>query len=140
MNFLFKSSEEHFWARVNKQGPIHPQLGQCWQWILRPSAHGYPYLSLGRSKNVRAHRFAYELLVGPIPLGLTIDHLCENKMCVNPKHLEPTTIGENARRASEKTHCLRGHKFTTQNGRHVCKQCKALTARLRRQNITSKHR
>ena len=71
-----------------------------------------------------AHRLAYEMLIGPIPDGLVIDHLCANKPCCNPYHMEPVTIGENRRRApvagpaaihKVKTHCINGHELTTEN-------------------------
>lgn len=78
-----------------------------------------------------AHRFAYQQMFGQIPDGLTIDHLCSNKLCVNPSHLEAVTGAENNRRAADKiTHCLRGHPLNGENlaprkdGRRVCRTCK----------------
>src|SRR5450755_3951408 len=78
------TAEERFWARVDKQ------TDGCWVWTgaLRT---GYGTLSVS-GKNVPAHRFSYELLVGIIPDGLQIDHLCRNRACVNPEHLEPVTV------------------------------------------------
>ena len=80
-----------------------------------------------------AHRFAYELLIGPIPSGLTIDHLCRNTGCVNPAHMEPVTRAENARRhvPHRPAHCVKGHEFTPENtysppkapGSRQCKTC-----------------
>jgi hypothetical protein len=72
--------ERTFWARVSRIP------GQCWEWLGPKDWHGY-----GRHSNFVAHRIAYELAVGPIPLGLVIDHLCRNPSCVNPEHLEPVT-------------------------------------------------
>lgn len=86
---------------------------------------------------VLAHRYAYELLVGPIPEGLHIDHLCRVRLCVNPAHLEAVTCHENNRRSTsptavnaKKTHCPRGHEYTEENtyfappdGRRMCKPC-----------------
>ena len=83
------------------------------------------------------HRWAYEALVAPIPDGLTIDHLCRVRHCVNPAHLEVVTLAENIRRAphynSRKTHCKRGHEFTPTNAmvyvrkdgrtQRQCRQC-----------------
>ena len=96
----------------------------CWLWTAAHDRGGY-----GRSymngKLILAHRLTYELLVGPIPKGLVIDHLCGNPPCVNPSHLEPVTHRENTQRwyylhgmsrhNSKKTHCLRGHEYTVEN-------------------------
>jgi len=69
----------------------------CWEWIGKRRPDGYGSLRvLGR--DTRTHRFSYETFVGPIPKGLVIDHLCENKACARPDHLEPVTIAENTRR------------------------------------------
>ncbi len=66
----------------------------CWEWTGNVDSHGYGQtLYLGR--RIGAHRFAYLLLVGEIPDGLVVDHLCRNRLCVNPDHLEPTTNREN---------------------------------------------
>lgn len=72
----------------------------CWNWIGALNSKGYGCISTGgKNKNGLVHRVSYELHVGPIPDGLTIDHLCRNKVCVNPAHLEPVTIRTNIRRA-----------------------------------------
>jgi len=96
----------------------------CWQWL--GAAYGYGYGSIRRhGKTVGVHRFVYEELVGPIAPGMQIDHLCRNRRCVNPSHLEPVTPQVNVLRGRgagaqnrDKTHCKRGHEFTEENTRH----------------------
>lgn len=93
----------------------------CWRWTGALYENGYGAFWLN-GRNVRAHRFAYELLVGPIPEGLDLDHLCRNRPCVNPTHLEPVTRQTNLRRAPRfnshmRTHCVHGHELTPENTR-----------------------
>lgn len=130
--------EESFWARVNQHGPIpasRPDLGPCWIWTGALS-HGYGRMTIA-TKSVAAHRFAYILLVGPIPVGTEPDHLCVNPPCVNPRHLEPVTHQENmlrgptnvAGRNARKTHCPQAHEYTEANtmrrpnGDRQCREC-----------------
>lgn len=70
----------------------------CWEWQGARFAGGYGMFNPTHTTTVTAHRFAYELFVGPIPDGLDIDHLCRNRSCVNPAHMEPVTEAENTRR------------------------------------------
>lgn len=130
------SIEERFWSHVNKRGPKHPELGHCWQWKLRPSSNGYGSFSVNNHP-VLVHRWAYKFLVGPIPEGLTIDHLCRNRMCVRPSHLEPVTQAENNRRsirhAIERIKCKKGHLFTQGKNQKHCRTCKAESSRQYRQ-------
>lgn len=89
------SPTERFWSKV--------LIGDgCWEWTDAPDAGGYGRLGIGTDTLVYAHRFAYELMVGPIPDGLEIDHLCWNRLCVNPTHLDPKTKADHARRSSDK--------------------------------------
>jgi hypothetical protein len=87
----------------------------CWYWTRAVNSKGYGQWGVnGVSRSV--HRVAYELLVGTIPAGLTIDHLCLVKRCCNPVHLEIVTRRENVQRAAALiTHCLRGHPLTGDN-------------------------
>lgn len=112
--FTRKSHIARFWTKVDK-------TSSCWNWIGSDTGRGYGSFWDG-NKCVRAHRWSYERFVGQIPGGLTIDHLCRNTLCVNPKHLEPVTQWENMMRGNSiqaknarKTHCKRGHEFTEAN-------------------------
>jgi hypothetical protein len=83
---------DRFWRRVIKAQP-----DECWLWT--GTLHrGYGHFSVSRGVTKYAHRIAYELTIGPIPDGLELDHLCRNKVCVNPQHLEPVTKTENLQR------------------------------------------
>lgn len=93
----------------------------CWEWTASVERGGYGRYRVG-SKTRLAHRVSYEHLVGPIPDGLQLDHLCRNRRCVNPAHLEPVTCKENlmrgeteAARNAAKTHCKHGHELTAAN-------------------------
>lgn len=90
----------------------------CWQWTgpIRPS--GYGYFNIG-ADSISAHRWMYELITGPIPNGLVIDHLCRNRACVRPSHLEAVTNHENILRGigpsaqnAAKQRCPKGHDYS----------------------------
>lgn len=99
--------EDRFWSRVVKC--IHPE---CWQWVGAVDVYGYGQYNNRAFGTSKAHRIAWLLIRGPIPDGLTLDHLCRNKVCVNPDHLEPVTAEENHRRYREaRTHCRNGHEL-----------------------------
>ncbi|MDQ3573658.1 MAG: HNH endonuclease [Actinomycetota bacterium] len=108
---------ERFFAKVEK-------TPTCWLWTASLDGCGYGLFRPSSKRTVRAHRWAYEHIVGAIPDGLELDHLCRVRNCVNPAHLEPVTFRENQRRAW-KSHCLRGHEFTDENTHwvRVCKAC-----------------
>lgn len=131
-------------AKVHAVGPA-----ECWWWMGELDRHGYGRVRVSspQRRSTGAHRAVYEELVGPVPEGLEIDHLCRNPRCVNPGHLEPVTHAENGRRgrAGEvnaarqraKTHCPQGHPYdgdnlyVRPNGRG-CKACRlAAKARYR---------
>jgi hypothetical protein len=80
--------EDRFWSKVEK-------TDTCWHWTAGCDARGYGQIGIGSSKVVYVHRFAYELLVGPIPDGHQVDHVCHNTVCVNPDHLRPATLKQN---------------------------------------------
>lgn len=109
-----RTTERLFAKRVR-----NPETG-CWDWIGGIGSHGYGALWDGRQMTV-AHRVMYELVVGPIPDGLDIDHLCRNRACVNPAHMEPVTRGENLRRGGG--FAGRGYEH---HGQHApdCSGCK----------------
>ena len=97
-----------------------PNTG-CWLWIAGIAGGGYGSYWNG-TKKVSAHRFSYEQTRGPIPQGLEIDHLCRQRLCVNPEHLEAVTHRENVLRGdgwtahqARQTHCHRGHPLTPDN-------------------------
>jgi len=108
----------------------------CWQWIGPISPGGYGAFSIAHKSGRRiAHRWSYEYHKGPIPEGLTIDHLCRNRACVNPDHLEAVTIQENlARAAGRRSTCKRGHPIPAYEPgvRRACRQCQRLTDDARR--------
>lgn len=83
--------EELFWSSVLV-------TGCCWYWTKGVQGGGYGEFHWPSRRTRIVHRIAYELLVGPIPKGLVLDHLCRTRRCVNPDHLEPVTIAENVRR------------------------------------------
>lgn len=108
----YRSVGHALWSRVDMSNP-----DGCWPWTGSTKKAGYGQLQW-QYKQLIAHRVAYEQLVGPIPAGLTIDHLCENEPCCNPYHMEPVTQGENTRRMlAKKTHCKRGHPLSDENVR-----------------------
>lgn len=132
---------KRFWAKVEKAGPVPegaPELGPCWIWTGSKNRQGYGHFGVNAHLIFAAHRFAYELTIGPVARHLDLDHLCKLRICVNPSHMEPVTHIENVRRGSSPSAvnaraetCKFGHPFTTYvttdrpGGRRRCKVCAA---------------
>lgn len=141
--------DEAFWARVDKNGP-----GGCWLWTghLQPSGYARTRTPSGSSRAV--HLIVYEMLVGPIPHGMQIDHVCHtracnggsscaHRRCCNPQHLQPVTPLQNLARSSNfiatnlmTSHCPRGHPYSGENlrvnsrGARECRTCRNEEMRL----------
>lgn len=151
---------DRFWKFVT-------QKGDCWEWAGRRNDQGYGWISVTvdivdsdgrpatRKRPIRAHRWAYEFLRCEIPDGLSLDHLCRNRACVNPWHLEPVTHAVNVRRGrapeliqalnASRTRCIHGHEFSPENtalakpskshpnGGRICRTCRRERDRIRRE-------
>lgn len=157
---------QKFWEKVNKNGQVPdscPALGACWIWNGATSRTGYGYWAVKRVKKL-IHRLTYVDSKGEIPAGLEIDHLCKNRGCCNPHHLEAVTHKENLarsylsfkergargntvrkQRCAARTHCRNGHEFTTTNtyitkeGHRECRKCRAISQRAYEKNKRGKY-
>lgn len=124
-------------------GKYNVTASGCWEWQASLTDGGYGQFFV-QGKRWRAHRFAWVLHRGDIPDGTELDHLCRNRRCCNPDHLEPVTRRENQKRGLgptarniDATHCVNGHEFNAKNtyvytsGKRKCLVCNANRARAR---------
>ncbi len=127
LQLCYNLAMQRFWSKVTK-------TNNCWLWHSTQS-RGYGQFSLGGNQ-VAAHRFSYELVNGPIPKPLQIDHMCRNTLCVNPEHLQAVTQKVNLLLSREsighvykkQKACMRGHEYTQPNtrwykGYRYCRAC-----------------
>jgi hypothetical protein len=128
-------------------GRVQVTSAGCWEWMKYRTHQGYGAGTFNGSGGTLVHRWAYETLVGPVPPGLEIDHLCGNRACCNPEHLEavPHSVNVARGRRAQQTHCIHGHEFTPENtkvdrlGRRQCRECKRISERRRyRRNVAAK--
>jgi hypothetical protein len=136
-----KNTLNDFWNRVAK-------TESCWAWTGPKMKSGYGTIGI-YGKKYLAHRFSYELDGNVIPDGFDVDHLCRNRSCVNPDHLEAVSHRENLLRGetttarnAAKTHCPQGHLFAGENlyqrnGIRMCRQCRKETAARRNQMVAA---
>jgi hypothetical protein len=130
------------WSKVAKQS------SPCWTWIGGRTATGYGKFAV-EYHSVVAHRVVYEVVRGPIPENMTLDHLCKNILCVNPDHMEVVTLSVNCSRIvssnREKTHCPAGHEYNAENtvytrqrkdAKHrTCRICRNAAAKRQRERL-----
>jgi hypothetical protein len=144
-----KQYNDCFLSRINKMGSYCEKLNsRCWEFNGSDNGEGYKRVYVS-GKSEYAHRYAYREFVGEIPENMTIDHLCRNRGCVNPGHLEVVTRAENvSRRVSIPPRgggrCKNGHALTEDNIRMsrnsvICKTCQRISQAIRDKNRVGAH-
>ncbi len=131
-----------FWSKVER-------TESCWLWKGRLAKNGYARYHFGDGRTVMAHRVAYDLVRGPIPEGMTLDHLCRVRHCVNPAHLEPVAMKVNilrgdgvAARLARRRECTKGHgpfSWSETEQRRICKECRNDNERKRRLRVAEEN-
>lgn len=135
MKRIINNDIARFWSKVDKNGPVpthRPELGPCWLWLGSLARAGYAQFS--SYAGAMAHQFSYVLHKGHVPNGLEIDHLCRNRFCSNPEHLEAVTHQVNVLRGisppayhAQATHCPAGHEYSESDrnvrGERQCRIC-----------------
>lgn len=134
MTILTREDAARLWSKFDQRG-----VDECWIWTGSHDNYGYGHLSVkvdGKHTTRKAHRLVYEQLIGPIPDGLQLDHLCRVRNCVNPNHLEPVDGRTNVLRGegisavlARRETCQNGHEYTPENTRYEgtvrrCRACK----------------
>jgi len=131
-------STVRFWSKV-------AIAGECWTWTGAKMPNGYGRFYVSPGIVALAHRWAYESMVAQVPVGLVIDHVCRNRACVNPDHMDVVPQAINVRRGfagyvtgalnAAKTHCPEGHPYTAENtltdkrGCRSCRECSRFRCR-----------
>lgn len=132
---------DRFWDKIQID-----DLTGCWNWIAAIDRDGYGVFRETTNKHDscgRAHKFAYQHYVGVVPANKQLDHICRNRRCANPKHLEIVTLIQNVMRGesfsavnARKTHCIHGHPLSGDNlyvqpstGYRYCRECKRISGR-----------
>ena len=137
-----------FWAKVNPNGPIparRPELGPCWLWTAALTTKGYSKFWFDQ-RLWPGHLLLYVSIIGPVPAGLELDHLCRNRACLRLNHLDPVTHRENCLRGDfwqlAKTHCPQGHPYDEANtyfrteGHRRCRECDKIQLAERRRALS----
>ena len=137
-----RNLSDRFWEKVEIG-----RANNCWPWRAHLHEFGYGLINIDGVPR-RAHRVAYELEVGPVPKNHDLHHLCENRRCVNPKHLEPLSrsahMAQTPAWIGNKTHCSKGHEYTNQNtiwkqGKYRrCRTCWNEAEKLRRRKVRAR--
>ena len=123
------------WHNLIRQYYVHEET-RCWVWTGSKNADGYASFGCFGIPGLKGHVIMYRIFKGDFPGGLELDHLCRNRTCVNPDHLEPVTTRENILKGNgfgainaRKTHCPKGHPYAGDNlyltkiGRRRCRTC-----------------